>query len=200
MQNPSLYLDTLIRELSGFPGIGGKSASRLAFHLLKMTDFEVERLIRAITDVKSNIMTCSICGGISDKDTCSICTDERRETGTVCVVEHAKDMLVIENTGRFSGVYHVLAGSISPLDGIGPEDLNIYSLQQRCSVGVVKEVILATSPNVDGDATALYLSGILKPMGVMVTRIAHGLPVGSDLDYVDSATIVKSIEERREMK
>lgn len=200
MQNPSLYLDALIRELSQLPGIGEKSASRLAFFLLKMESSEVDRLIRAISDVKDNIMTCAVCGGISDRDTCSICSDSSREPGTICVVEQAKDMLTIENTGRFSGNYHVLGGGISPLDGIGPEDLNITSLQERCSGGLVKEVILAMSPTVDGDATALYLSGILKPMGVRVTRIAHGLPVGSDLDFVDSATIAKSLEERREMK
>ncbi len=200
MLNPSQYLDTLIRELANLPGIGEKSASRLAFYILKSNEMEVEKLITAISEVKKNIITCTICGGISDRQTCSICEDELRNKSIICVVENAKDMLTIENTGQFSGSYHVLAGTISPLDGIGPEDLNIQGLLNRCEEGEVKEVILAMNPTVEGDATALYLSGILKPMGIMITRIAHGLPVGSDLDYVDAATIVKSIEGRREMK
>lgn len=200
MSNPSQYLDALIRELARLPGIGEKSASRLAFYLLKSSEMEVEKLLAAISDVKRNIVTCSICGGISDMQTCSICADESREKSLICVVENAKDMLTIEHTGQFSGAYHVLGGTISPLDGIGPEDLNIAGLLNRCEGDGVKEVILAMNPTVEGDATALYLSGIMKPMGIMITRIAHGLPVGSDLDFVDAATIVKSIEGRREMK
>ncbi len=200
MKNPSQYLDTLIQELSRLPGIGEKSASRLAFFLLKSPDAGVESLIRAIADVKDNIVTCSVCGGISDRHVCPICTDETRSRDLICVVENARDMLTIENTGQYGGSYHVLAGTISPLDGIGPEDLNIQALLDRCREGIIEEVILAMNSTVEGDATALYLSGIIRPLGIKVTRIAHGLPVGSDLDFVDSATIAKSLEGRREMK
>jgi recombination protein RecR len=196
MKNPSKYLDELIDELSGLPGIGRKSASRLAFHILNMEEENARRLVRSIIELKENIVTCGICGGISDSDTCSICIDDKRERETVCVVENARDVLTIESTGEYRGLYHVLGGILSPLDGIGPEDLNIRSLLERCSGDIIREVILALNPTVEGDATSLYISDILKSTGVLVTRIAHGLPVGADLEYTDSATIIKSINGR----
>jgi len=199
MDNPSRYLDVLVKQLSRLPGIGSKSASRLAFHILKMPQNEVDDLARALVELKKNITTCSICGGISDSDVCSICTDEKKDRKIICVVEDAKDVLTIEGTGEFSGVYHVLMGIISPLDGIGPEELNIGSLQERCSKNDVQEVILALNPTVEGDATSLYLAGIISPMGIKVSRIAHGLPVGADIEFADNATIIKSIEGRTEM-
>ncbi len=196
MKNPSKYLDDLIDQLSGLPGIGRKSASRLAFHVLNMEQENTERLVRAIMELKENIVTCRTCGGISDSDTCSICLDERRERGIICVVENARDILTIESTGEYRGLYHVLMGVLSPLDGIGPQDLNIRPLLERCSGGAVREVILALNPTVEGDATSLYISDLLRSTGVLVTRIAHGLPVGADLEYTDAATIIKSINGR----
>jgi recombination protein RecR len=196
MKNPSKYLDDLIDELSGLPGIGRKSASRLAFHILNMEEENARRLVRSIIELKENIVTCESCGGISDSSTCSLCLDDKRDRETVCVVENARDILTIESTGEYSGLYHVLMGVLSPLDGIGPEDLNIRSLLERCSGQSVREVILAFNSTVEGDATSLYISDLLKSTGVLVTRIAHGLPVGADLEYTDSATIIKSINGR----
>ncbi len=196
MKNPSKYLDDLMDQLSGLPGIGRKSASRLAFHILNMEQENAERLVRAIRELKENIVTCGTCGGISDGDTCSICLDEKREREIICVVENARDILTIESTGEYRGLYHVLMGVLSPLDGIGPEDLNIRPLLERCSGGAVREIILALNPTVEGDATSLYISDLLRSTGVLVTRIAHGLPVGADLEYTDSATIIKSIKGR----
>ena len=199
MENPSQYLDILIRELAKLPGIGTKSASRLAFHILKEPSSEVERLIGAMVSLKENIQTCTVCGGIADNEVCSICADTERDEYSLCVVENAKDMLTIEATGEFQGRYHVLMGILSPLDGVGPEDLNIAPLIERCGRESVSEIILALNPTVEGDATCLYLAKILKPSGITVTRIAHGLPVGSDLEFVDTATIVKSFEGRSRM-
>ena len=199
MENPSQYLDILIRELAKLPGIGTKSASRLAFHILKEPSSEVERLIEAMVSLKENIQTCTVCGGIADNEVCSICADTERDEYSLCVVENAKDMLTIEATGEFQGRYHVLMGILSPLDGVGPEDLNIAPLIERCGRESVSEIILALNPTVEGDATCLYLAKILKPSGITVTRIAHGLPVGSDLEFVDTATIVKSFEGRSRM-
>lgn len=192
----SAYLDALVKELSRLPGIGAKSASRLAFHILRMKDSQVRSLVTALTDLKEHIMTCSRCGGISDSSLCSICTDEKRDRSLLCVVEGPRDILFIEAAGEFKGLYHVLNGLISPLDGIGPGDLNLKDLEDRCRDDSVKEVILALNSTIEGDATAAWLSVMLEKTGVLVTRIARGLPVGSDLEYADSATIAQSFEGR----
>jgi recombination protein RecR len=196
MKNPSKYLEMLTREFSRLPGIGPKSASRLAFHILKMPPEDVESLSRAILVLKKNISTCTICGGISDGDVCSICSDSERDRGLLCVVEEQSDVLSIEKSGEFRGLYHVLGGVISPLDGIGPEELNIKSLIERAREGKVREVIIATNPTVEGDATSLYLSKELRPLGITVMRIAHGLPIGADIEFADSATIAQSLRDR----
>ncbi len=196
MANPSHYLDHLVKELSRLPGIGPKSAARLAFHFLDMRDDDVSRLLSSVTSLRENITTCTVCGGISDADVCSICCDSERDFSIVCVVEHRKDVLTIEGTGEYRGMYHVLNGVISPLDGIGPEELNFRNLEKRCEGGDIKELILALNPSVEGDATTLYIAGVFRDMGIRVSRIAHGLPVGSDIEFADSATIVKSIEGR----
>lgn len=200
MNTPSFYLDALIREFSKLPGIGPKSAARLAFYILKLPLSEVERLSKAVLELKQNITFCKKCGGISDSDICSICQDVNRERDIICVVEEARDILTIESSRGYNGVYHVLKGVISPLDGIGPEDLNIPSFIERCSDENIKEVIIATNPTIEGDATTLYIARELKPLGIKVMRIAHGLPVGSNLEFADSATIIKSMEGRVEVK
>lgn len=199
MNSPSNYLETLIREFSKLPGIGLKSASRIAFHILKMLPEQVEKLSNSIIELKRNIKICRVCGGISEGEICSICSDESKDLGLICVVEEAKDILTIEGTGGFSGVYHVLMGVISPLDGVGPEELNIAPLLKRCKENSIRELILALNPTIEGDATSLYLAKIISPLGIKITRIAHGLPVGADLEFADSATIVKSIEGRVEL-
>ena len=196
MAKPSVYIEKATRELSKLPGIGGKSASRIAFYMLGMDRTSVERLVSSIIELKDNITTCSVCGGISDGDVCAICSDPVRDSSILCVVEGARDIFTIEASGEFRGFYHVLGGLISPLDGIGPDDLNIQPLIKRCGTKKPDEVILALNPTIEGDATTLYLAGLLSPLGLKVTRIAHGLPVGSDLEFADSATVAKSIEGR----
>ena len=200
MSNPSKYLDSLIEEFSKFPGIGNKSASRLAFYVLKLSKSDVDKFTVAINELKENIITCKICGGISDSDICSICNDDKKNHNTICVVESAKDILTIESTNRYNGVYHVLMGMISPLDGIGPDDLNISALIKRCDENRVEELILAFNSTIEADATSLYIAKILSGFDFKITRIAHGLPVGADLEFTDSATIIKSIEGRTPMK
>lgn len=199
MSNVSRYLDVLIREFSRLPGIGPKSAARLAFHVLRMPDGDVRNLTAAIHAVKEHITACRTCGGIADSDTCAICADQSRDRGVICIVEQQKDVLTVERSGAFGGLYHVLNGVISPLDGIGPEELNIKSLLERCKDAAVVEVVIATNPTVEGDATGLYLSKIIKPSGIKVTRIAHGIPVGADLEFADGATIFQSLKFRVEM-
>ncbi len=196
MTTPSVYLDRVTKELSKLPGIGHKSASRIAFHLLKMGKPEVESIAASLIDLINNIRACAECGGISDTEICSLCSDTGRERDVLCVVEGARDVLNIEASGEFRGRYHVLSGLISPLDGIGPEDLNIGTLVKKCAAGGFEEVIMALSPTIEGDATTLYIASLISPFGIKVTRIAHGLPVGCDLEYVDCATIAKSIEGR----
>lgn len=198
MKNPSSYLDALISELSGLPGIGHKSAGRIAFHILKMPSADTDRLAKTIIEIKKNIRTCIVCGGLSDSDTCSICSDDRRDNKTICVVAEARELLAIEATGEYKGSYHVLGGLISPLDGIGPEELNIGKLVNRISENEINEIILALNPTVEGDATSLYIGRLLSGLAVKITRIARGLPVGSDIEYADSATLIKSIENRVE--
>jgi len=193
------HLEALIRELSRLPGIGPKSASRIAFHILKIPFESVQNLTRAILELRRNVRTCGVCGGIAEADVCSICGDPGRDRGLLCVVEEGRDVLTIEKTGAFKGIYHVLGGVISPLDGVGPEDLRVKDLVDRCAGGGVRELILATNPTVEGDATSLYIARLVKPLGVRVMRIAHGLPVGADLEFADSMTIAKSIAGRVEM-
>ncbi|MCY4077376.1 MAG: recombination mediator RecR [Acidobacteria bacterium] len=192
-------LAALIEQLQRLPGIGAKSAQRLAFHLLRQPRDDAEALIEAIRDVKERITYCSVCHNITDVDPCYYCTHDGRDQGVVCVVEDAHNVAAIEKTNEFNGLYHVLMGALSPLSGVGPDDLRIRSLLERIGAGGVEEVILATNPNVEGEATAIYLARLLKPLGVRVTRIAMGLPVGSDLDYADDVTVHKAMEGRREI-
>ena len=192
-------LARLVDQLQQLPGIGAKSAQRLAFHLLRQPREDVDRLLDAIREVKEQITYCSICSNITDADPCHYCTHPSRDQQVICVVEDPHNVTVIERTGQFSGVYHVLMGALSPLQGIGPDDLKIRSLLGRIDKAQVREVILATNPNVEGEATAIYLAKLLKPLGVSVTRIAVGLPVGSDLDYADDVTMHKAMEGRREI-
>jgi recombination protein RecR len=192
-------LARLILEIKRLPGIGQKSAQRVAFHVLRSKREDVDRLVQALIDVKEKLGICTICNNISDGEVCSYCLDTSRDQGTICVIEEPHNILPIETTRQFNGVYHILHGSISPLRGIGPEQLRIKSLLHRIDNGVVTEVILATNPTVEGEATASYLSRLLKPLGVRVTRIAMGIPVGSDLEYADEVTMMKSMENRREL-
>ena len=192
-------LARLIEQLQQLPGIGAKSAQRLAFHLLRQPREDVDRLVDTVRDVKEQITYCSICSNITDADPCHYCTHPSRDQQVICVVEDPHNVTVIEKTGQFGGVYHVLMGALSPLQGIGPDDLKIKSLLDRIGKTQVREVILATNPNVEGEATAIYLAKLLKPLGVSVTRIAMGLPVGSDLDYADEVTMHKALEGRREV-
>jgi len=188
----------LIEELQRLPGIGPKGAQRLAFHLLRTPREQTERLVEAVRDVKERVTYCSICNNITDSDPCVYCSNPARDSKTICVVEEPQNVSAVEKTREFKGQYHVLMGALSPLSGIGPDDLKIKSLLMRLQNGVT-EVILATNPNVDGEATAMYLARLLKPLGVKVTRIAMGLPVGSDLDYTDEITMHRAIEGRREV-
>ncbi len=192
-------LSKLVGELEKLPGIGPKSAQRLAFHILKLPPEEAAKLSDAISEVKERISLCSICFNFTDQETCEICGDPKRDKNTICVVADARDVVAMEKTNEYTGVYHILQGVISPMDGIGPEMLRIRELQQRIAQGGVKEVILATNPTIEGDTTAMYIAGLIKPFGVKVTRIAHGMPVGGDLDYADQATLIQALEWRREM-
>ena len=191
-------LQELVEQLKKLPGVGAKSAQRLAFHVLRTPREDAERLCQAIRDVKDRVTYCSICNNITDADPCGLCGDGRRDHRIICVVEEPQNVTVIDRAGGYRGVYHVLMGAISPLQGIGPDDLKIKGLLARIAAGGVDEVILATNPTVEGEATALYLSRLLKPLGVRVTRIAMGVPVGSDLEWADEVTIAKALEGRRE--
>ena len=192
-------LSRLIEQLQRLPGIGAKSAQRLAFHVLKTPREDVERLAEAMREVKDRVTYCSVCSNITDTDPCFYCTHPSRDHRIICVVEEPENVGVIEKTRDFKGVYHVLMGALSPLHGVGPDDLKIRGLLTRVGSGGVEEVILATNPNVEGEATAIYLAKLLKPLGVRVTRIAMGVPVGSDLDYADEVTMHKAMEGRREV-
>ncbi len=189
----------LIEELTNLPSIGAKSAQRLAFHLLKQPRESVEQLCDAIRNVKERVSYCSVCFNITDRDPCFYCTDSGRDQRLMCVVEDSHNVEGIEKTGDFRGVYHVLMGALSPLKGIGPDDLQIRGLLERVDTGEVTEVMLATNPNVEGEATAIYLAKLLKPLGVRVSRIAMGVPVGSDLEYADEVTMLKAMEGRHEV-
>jgi recombination protein RecR len=189
----------LIEALQKLPGIGPKTAQRLTFFLLKRPAGEVAELAEALSQLKSRIAHCSVCFNVTEDDPCRICRDAGRDARAVCVVEEPNDLLALERTGEFRGRYHVLLGALSPLDGIGPEDLKVRELLIRLEAGPVEEVILATNPSVEGEATAIYLAKLLRPLGVRVTRIARGLPVGGDLEYADEVTLAKALEGRKEM-
>lgn len=189
----------LIEELSKLPGVGSKTAQRLAFYILDRSLGEVEQLSSAIINAKRNIKYCTICCNITDSDVCSICSSARRDDSLICVVEDPRDVVAMEKTKEFKGFYHVLHGAISPMAGVGPDDLKIKELLKRIGEGEIKEVILATNPNIEGEATAMYLSRLIKPLGIKVTRIAHGIPVGGDLEYADEVTLMKALEGRREI-
>ncbi len=192
-------LTKLINELSKLPGIGNKSAQRLAFHILSLDNSEAGALASAIIEAKRSMKYCSICGNLTDTDPCVICSDPARDTGIICVVESPKDVAAMERIRDFKGLYHVLHGSISPMDGVGPDDINLKSLIVRLQTNDVEEVILATNPNIEGEATAMYISRLIKPSGIKVTRIAHGIPIGGDLEYIDEVTLLKAMEGRREL-
>ncbi len=189
----------LIDEFGRLPGIGPKSAQRITFHILQTPNFDVSRLSELLHDVREKVRFCEICGNVSEQDRCSICRDPRRDQSLICVVEDAKDVAAIERTREFRGLYHVLGGSISPIAGIGPDDLRIAQLMKRLADGTVQEVILATNPNLEGEATATYLSRLLTTLEITVTRLASGLPVGGDLEYADEVTLGRAFEGRRSM-
>lgn len=192
-------LARLVGELEKLPGIGPKSAQRVAFHILRTGEDEARVLAESILEVKQRISTCPTCFNFTDQELCEVCRDPRRDRTTICVVADPRDLVAMEKTNEYRGAYHVLGGVISPMDGIGPDMLKVRELTERVAVDSVKEVILATNPTVEGDTTAMYLARLLKPFGVKVTRIAHGMPVGGDLDYADQATLIQALEWRREM-
>lgn len=187
----------LIDELGRLPGIGPKSAQRIAFHILQTQSFDVSRLAQILVEVRERVKFCDVCGNVSEETTCAICRDPRRDPTLICVVEEVKDVVAIERTREFRGFYHVLGGAISPIDGIGPEDLRIRQLMERLADGTVTEVIIATDPNLEGEATATYLSRLLSSMDIKVSRLASGLPVGGDLEYADEVTLGRAFEGRK---
>jgi recombination protein RecR len=187
----------LIDELGRLPGIGPKSAQRIAFHILQTENFDVKNLAEILMTVRDKVRFCAICGNVSEQETCTICRDPRRDQTLICVVEEAKDVVAIERTREFRGLYHVLGGAISPIDGIGPDDLRIRQLMTRLADGEVQEIIIATDPNLEGEATATYLSRLLHTLEIKVTRLASGLPVGGDLEYADEVTLGRAFEGRR---
>ena len=195
----SSQISKLIEELSKLPGIGSKSAQRLAFHIINMPEEQVRHLSGAILEAKQNVRYCKECCTLTDKELCPICSSDRRDHETIMVVENTRDLAAYEKTGKYEGVYHVLHGAISPMDGIGPDDINLKSLIMRLQDEDVKELIIATNPNIEGEATAMYIARLIKPSGIKVTRIAHGIPVGGDLEYADEVTLLKAMEGRREL-
>ena len=192
-------LNRLINELSKLPGIGGKTAQRLAFHILSMDDRDAIALSDAIREAKQSMKYCSICGNLTDEDPCAICRDTTRDKSLICVVESPRDVVAMEKIREYRGYYHVLHGAISPMDGIGPTDINLQSLVTRLQDEAVKELIIATNPTIEGEATAMYIARLIKPSGIKVSRIAHGIPVGGDLEYADEVTLLKAMEGRREL-
>lgn len=181
-------LEILINELSKLPGIGGKTAQRLAFHILSLDEREVNQLAGALTNAKQQMKYCSVCGNLTDTDPCRICSDPARRQDVICVVESPRDVMAMERIREFNGLYHVLHGVISPMEGVGPEDINLKSLITRLQASDVKELIVATNPNIEGEATAMFIARLIKPAGIKVSRIAHGIPVGGDLEYADEVT------------
>jgi recombination protein RecR len=192
-------IDQLIEALTRLPGIGRKTAARLTFHILRSSLSEAQALARAILDVKEKIRLCSTCFNLTDEDSCRVCQDEHRSKEILCVVEGPNDLIAIENTGAFKGRYHVLHGALSPLEGVGPEDIKVKELMERLHREKVAEVILATNPTVEGGATALYLTDLIRPLGIRVTRIAYGIPMGGEIEYSDGMTLSKALEGRREI-
>ena len=192
-------IEKLIQSFEKLPSIGNKTAARLAFYILNASEEETNEFVSSIINAKKNLKYCSKCYNISDTDPCTICGNPKRDQSQICVVEDVRDIIAMERTHEFRGVYHVLHGSISPMNGIGPDDIKIKELLARLMDGQVKEVILATNPRVEGEATAMYLSKLIKPLGIKVTRIAHGIPVGGDLEYTDEITLTKALEGRREL-
>jgi len=192
-------ISKLIDSFMKLPGIGPKTASRLAFFVLTMQEDTVLNFAKALIDAKRNLSYCSVCGHITDVDPCQICQDPQRDHSTICVVQDTKDVIAMEKMRDYHGLYHVLQGAISPMDGIGPEDINVPSLLKRLQNEEVQELILATNPTIEGEATAMYISRLVKPSGIRTTRIAHGLPVGGDLEYADEVTLSKALEGRREL-
>lgn len=192
-------IERLIESFEKLPSIGHKTAIRLAFHMLDMSSEEIEEFTKSITDAKQKLKFCSICFNISDTDPCPICNDSKRDQSTICVVEDVRDIMAMERTHEYKGVYHVLHGTISPMNGIGPDDIKIKELLNRVRDSEIKEVIIATNPRVEGEATSIYLAKLLKAFDIKVTRIAHGIPVGGDLEYTDEVTLMKAMEGRREM-
>ncbi len=192
-------LAVLVNELGKLPGIGNKTAQRLAFHILSLDDKEAEQLAQSILTAKKEMRYCSVCGNLTDKDPCAICSDASRDASTICVVESPRDVMAMERIREYQGLYHVLHGAISPMDGVGPEDINLMSLIKRLQENDVKELIIATNPNIEGEATAMYIARLIKPSGIKVSRIAHGIPVGGDLEYADEVTLLKAMEGRREL-
>ena len=192
-------IEKLIESFEKLPSIGHKTAVRLAFHMLDLNEEDTHEFINSIINAKSNLKYCSNCYNISDTDPCPICSSPKRDSQIICVVEDVRDIMAMERTHEFKGVYHVLHGTISPMNGIGPEDIKIKELLNRIGSGNIKEIIIATNPRVEGEATAIYLSKIIKPLGIKVTRIAHGIPVGGDLEYTDEVTLSKALEGRREL-
>jgi recombination protein RecR len=192
-------LTNLVRRLCKLPGIGEKTATRLAFHILRADEAFARDLAQAITDVKQRLRQCSVCCHVTEADPCAFCQDARRDDSLLCVVAQPQDLLAIEKTGSFRGRYHVLHGVLSPLGGVGPDDLRIQPLLARLGAGQVKEIVVATSPSVEGDATALYLAHLIRPIGVRLTRIASGVPIGGDLEYADGVTLNRALEGRRDL-
>ena len=192
-------IEKLIESFERLPSIGHKTATRLAFHMLNLSEEETNEFIGSIENARKNLKYCSICYNISDTDPCEICANSKRDSNIICVVEDVKDIIAMERTHEFKGLYHVLHGTISPMNGIGPEDIIIKELLNRLSNSEIKEVIIATNPRVEGEATAMYLSKLIKPFGIKVSRIAHGIPVGGDLEYTDEITLAKALEGRHEM-
>lgn len=192
-------IDILVAQLAKLPGVGTKSAQRLAYHILDMPDSAASSLADAITNAKQKVKFCSVCGNYTDVEPCAICRDKGRSKNIVCVVQDAKDIFALEKMREFRGQYHALGGAISPVDGIGPDDIRIKELIARIDLGGIEEVIIATNPDISGEVTAVYISRLIKPKGVKVTRIAHGVPIGGSLEYIDEVTLMKAVEGRREM-
>jgi len=199
MELYSAPIARLIEEFEKLPGIGHKTAQRLAFHVLDLPINMVEDFSKALIEARTKVKACSVCGNISDSELCSVCSSDKRNRNIICVVEDPRDVIAMERTREYKGVYHVLHGAISPIDGIGPNDIKVRELLERLKDEEVTEIILATNPNVEGEATAMYISKILKPLGIKTTRIAHGIPVGGNLEYTDEVTLLKALEGRREI-
>lgn len=192
-------LAKLVGELEKLPGVGPKSAQRIAFHILRASEEDNHALAEAISEIKRNIVECKVCFNFADKEICDICNSDKRDRSVICVVAEPRDVIAMEKTHEFNGLYHVLQGMIAPMDGVGPEMLRIRELIQRIADGTVNEVVLAINPTVEGDTTAMYLAKLIKPLGVKVTRIANGMPVGGDIDYADQATLIRALQWRREI-